>query len=142
MNEIRETFDQGDYVVEVVVKRDDRRMGAESVTVRRASENVPFVTSVVLRQLRVAELVRRAVHKGVEVRLEPFERKSNRVDEELMNEVARTYRHALSVGANPSKAVSVRFNVARSSAARWVTFARRRGYLGAAPGPRISGEVA
>jgi hypothetical protein len=50
------------------------------------------------------------------------------------------YRDALAAGEPPTRAVSVRYGVARSTAGRWIAEARRRGELGKAR-PRIAGEI-
>lgn len=57
-----------------------------------------------------------------------------------LDEVAAAYRSALDAGHAPTQAVAEQFNVAHSTAAKWVRKARDVGALGAARGSR-PGEV-
>jgi hypothetical protein len=59
---------------------------------------------------------------------------------EELTQIASTYRDALAAGEAPTRAVSARYGVARSTAGRWIAEARRRGQLGKAH-PRRAGEV-
>ena len=59
-------------------------------------------------------------------------RRGSPITEENLREVARVYREALKRGDPPTQAVADGMNVARSTAARWVAAARKRGLLGPA----------
>lgn len=68
-------------------------------------------------------------------------RRGARISDSLLQDVARVYRAALRSGENPTAAVASAIPVARSTAGRYVSQARARGYLGEALGPR-AGERA
>lgn len=52
-----------------------------------------------------------------------------RLTDEMLEQVASTYRSAFAQGKAPTKAVAASFGVSHSSAARWVGRARDEGYL-------------
>lgn len=66
-------------------------------------------------------------------------RRRRRLTDELLREVAEVYRAAHKAGLPPTAAVSEHFEVLHTTAARWVTFARKAGIMGASLGP-IPGE--
>lgn len=55
--------------------------------------------------------------------------------EDALRWVATIYRVALVLGDSPTKAVREAFDLAQSTAGRWVALARKRGFLGSAEGP-------
>jgi hypothetical protein len=57
-----------------------------------------------------------------------------------LQEIASVYRAAFAARDAPTKAVAVRFGVARSTAGRWISEARTRGILGPTQ-PRVAGEI-
>jgi hypothetical protein len=59
--------------------------------------------------------------------------------EETLDVVAYCYRLAMALGDAPVKSIVETFRIPRSTAGRWVTAARARGYLGAAEGPGLAG---
>jgi hypothetical protein len=59
--------------------------------------------------------------------------------DEFYERVATSYRDALRRGERPVEALRLEANVPRSTAARWVKEARRRGLLGQAPAPGKAG---
>jgi hypothetical protein len=58
--------------------------------------------------------------------------RGKRLSNELLAQVADTYRDALSRGLSPTDTVAADFPTSRSTAGRWVMEARRRGLLGPA----------
>lgn len=64
----------------------------------------------------------------------------NRVNRQLLEEVATVYRAAHEAGDPPTQAVAEHFGRPHSTAARWVARARKDGLLGPADGSR-GGEV-
>jgi hypothetical protein len=59
-------------------------------------------------------------------------RRGSPITDANLNAVAERYREALERGDPPTQSVARELNVARSTAARWVTKARERGFLGPA----------
>jgi Family of unknown function (DUF6214) len=59
-------------------------------------------------------------------------RRGSPITDDNLHEVARVYREATKRGDPPTQAVASAMHVARSTAARWVTAARSRGFLGPA----------
>lgn len=67
-----------------------------------------------------------------------------RITDDQLREVAMVYRAALAESEGrkaPTEAVRDMFTISRSTAGRWVEEARRRGFLGPAPGRRRAGEA-
>jgi hypothetical protein len=64
----------------------------------------------------------------------------DRITDQTLERVAEVYRAAWKAGANPTEAVATEFNKARSTAARYVGLARRKGKLGPSDGSR-GGEL-
>lgn len=64
-----------------------------------------------------------------------------RLDDAHYEQVAKVYRQAVIAGDRPTEAVKHAFSVATPTAARYVMEARRRHFLGPAPGGGKSGEV-
>lgn len=62
-----------------------------------------------------------------------------RIPDEHFERVADVYRYAVKLGRPPTEGVAEAFDVARSTAGRWVVQARRRGFLGPAM-PGRAGE--
>jgi hypothetical protein len=54
------------------------------------------------------------------------------ITDEQLEQVATVYRRAVEDGKRPTEIVGETMNVARSTAARWITRARERGFLGPA----------
>lgn len=67
-------------------------------------------------------------------------RKRNRITREHLEQVAEVYREADAAGAPPTRAVQARFSTTHSTAAKWVSQARKEGVLGPAINSR-GGEV-
>lgn len=67
-------------------------------------------------------------------------RKRNRITREHLEKVAEIYRQADADGAPPTRAVQDAFATTHSTAAKWVSQARKEGILGPPPGSR-GGEV-
>lgn len=67
-------------------------------------------------------------------------RRRRRLDVALLRDVAKVYRRAHKAGQPPTAAVAEHFVVSHSTAARWVSEARKAGSLGPAAGTR-PGEV-
>ena len=157
------------YEVEVTVRMDRDGPHAERVELRQLYEGTrpvgPYVTGTALRRLALGDLVARATEQAVSVATR-VERSARRVSATLeaptgdqratfgrhyrrtggrSNErhtaVAEVYREALVRGVSPTSAVADAFDVARSTAGRYVQQAREAGALGPAPGPRQAGEV-
>lgn len=128
----------------------------------------PYVTGMALRNLALGDLLSRAVEEAVSVAVKVergadgtasgvlraptddersgfasnYRRDGRRLpDDERLTRVAEVYRAAMGLGERPTQAVADALEVARSTAGRWVQEARDRGYLRAAPGPRMAGEV-
>lgn len=59
--------------------------------------------------------------------------------DEALRAVAQIYRMAYICGDHPTKAVEGNLKLARSTAGRWVSLARERGFLGPAEGPGKAG---
>ena len=141
--------------VEVLVVVDDGRLSAREVVVRQVDDGPP-VTSEALRLVPVATLVQwagrhlrhvRSVREGQVVldagpadETEFARAKQQGMTDETLQLVARTYRVAVLMGRPPVRVIEEWFELPRSTAGRWVTAARKRGYLEPAAGPgRIGG---
>lgn len=72
----------------------------------------------------------RAYERFVEGARRP--RQGSRVDDETLSQVADLYRAAVAAGDPPTAMIGKTMNASRSTAARWVTKARERGFLGPA----------
>lgn len=59
-------------------------------------------------------------------------RRGSPITEATLRDVASRYKAAVEAGKPPTQAVARELNIARSTAARWVAAARKRGFLGAA----------
>jgi hypothetical protein len=66
----------------------------------------------------------------------PVRRTRRQVTDRMLREVAEVYRLAWEAGKPPTVAVADHFNKSRSTAARWVGFAREQGFLGKSDGTR------
>jgi hypothetical protein len=155
------TYDWKGYDLELVVTAEpageDRvgRFVCSSLTMR-AQPGGPPVTSEAIRSVPVSTMVKRAGARTwqtvefingamslTDARLTPemVERLRLRgpVDESLQW-VARIYRSALVFGDPPTRAVEATLGLPRSTAGRWVSMARDKGFLGASEGQgRIGG---
>jgi hypothetical protein len=78
------------------------------------------------------------VHKAPPAKLTPP--RGRGYGDDFYERVAASYRDALRRGERPVEAMRLEANVPRSTAARWVKEARRRGLLGKAPAPGKAGE--
>jgi hypothetical protein len=67
-------------------------------------------------------------------------RRGSPVTDEHLGQVAELYRAAVQRGDNPTQTIADTMHAARSTAARWVGLARKRGLLGASL-PGRAGEV-
>ncbi len=146
--------------VHVMVR--DGRLVAEEVSVRVVDSESGPVTGEVLRTVPVASLVRECegmVWVGDEPPADDISDEaflesiwahtfSNEVaarlaangpTQETLEAVAQVYQLAYLVGAHPTQAVEGRFRLPRSTAGRWVSLARKRGFLGEAPRPGKAG---
>jgi hypothetical protein len=63
-----------------------------------------------------------------------------RLTDDQLRRVAETYRRAVANDGFPKQAVAVEMHVSESTAGRYVMEARRRGFLGKAPGKGRAGE--
>ncbi|MEU8297641.1 hypothetical protein AB0C04_10175 [Micromonospora sp. NPDC048909] len=105
---------------------------ASEVVVRAAGQEV---TSQIMRSIPVAALLRHAVTNAIgAVDLVPQLPDSAEVLQPgpsvaTLRHVARVYRLALLLGDPPTARVAESLEVPRSTAGRWVTRARDRGYL-------------
>lgn len=63
-----------------------------------------------------------------------------RLNDDQYRRVADAYRHAVEQGNYPKQAVAAEMHVSESTAGRYVMEARRRGFLGRAPGKGRAGE--
>ncbi|WP_433283349.1 hypothetical protein [Micromonospora sp. CA-244673] len=115
----------------------DARVGryiAREVSVRAIREHE--VTGESLRNIPVASMVRRAVTREVVPLLTASQGPLDQAEVlqpgpavSTLRHVARVYRLALLVGDAPTARVAESLEVPRSTAGRWVTRARDRGYL-------------
>lgn len=83
---------------------------------------------------------REAIKAALATPVERVKRRRNRITREHLEAVAEIYRTANAAGAAPTRAVQDAFLTTHSTAAKWVSQARKEGILGAAPGSR-GGEV-
>ncbi len=144
--------------VEVLVVVQDGRLVAREVVVRQVDDGPP-VTSEALRQVQVAALVQWAVRHiqrvhavrehqivldaGLAHEAEFTRAKQQGMTDETLQLVARIYRVALLMGKPPVKIIEEWFELPRSTAGRWVTAARKKGFLEPAAGPgKPGGSVA
>ncbi|MGQ5580358.1 hypothetical protein [Streptomyces sp. ECR3.8] len=81
-----------------------------------------------------------AVKAAGSVPLDPAKRRRNRITREHLERVAEVYRNADAAGAPPTRTVQEQFGTTHSTAAKWVSQARKQGILGPPPGTR-GGEV-
>jgi hypothetical protein len=154
----------GGLHVELAVEVEDDQGTARcrELTVRPHDED-ESITKETLAKLPVADLVRYTVaslatplkagpdgtlvqdfsqHHANEDLYKRFARGGRRprsgspLTDENLREVATLYRAALENNDPPTLAVAAAKNVSRSTAARWVSEARKRGFLGPALGPR------
>lgn len=125
----------GGYDVELsaAYDQDTGRYVTRQVVVRSAND--VEVTGEGLRMIPVAGLLRQAVASVVAPLLSPGPfwdprglAQAGPTDETLRG-VARTYRLALLLGDAPVQRVAETFDTPRSTASRWATRARDRGYL-------------
>lgn len=127
--------DVGGYTVDLVARYDPTlgRYAAQVVTVR--GRDGQEVTSEGIRTIPVAGILRYAVASVVAPMLAPPRPidlvalgKAGLTDATLQ-QVASIYRLALVLGDAPTRRVAEVLAVPRSTAGRWVTRARDRGYL-------------
>lgn len=149
-----EDFEGFDVAVTVVPS--DGRLVARSVEVRQRDGGPP-VTGEVIRRVPVASLVRQAggwvnfvekfhpngrpaVMKRRMIDKEGVDRlRQAGPTDEALDWVAYVYRVALVLGNPPTGSVENVFELARSTAGRWVALARERGFLGKAEGAGKAG---
>jgi hypothetical protein len=105
----------------------------------------PSVTADALRRVPVGRYLREAASSGLTVmevesagRYHPFEPPpANFADggmtDDVLREVARLYHWALATGDAPLGLMERHYGVPRSKASRWISVARRRGYVKDAP---------
>lgn len=133
--EITRTWEYiGDYTVELSAAYD--ASSGRYVTRRLVVEAGPDaeVTGEALRQVAVAGLLRHAVAEKVAPLLQPSLTHPQHVGRdgpttETLRHVAALYRLAVVLGDAPTQRVADTLGVPRSTASRWVTRARDRGYL-------------
>jgi hypothetical protein len=99
--------------------------------VRVFSKTVP-VTADLLRQVKVAELLREGVQQALDNQVRVWRRPENRPrpTAEVIEAVARVYKVAFLVGENPKQAVARAFGVPIATAGRWIALARKAKHLG------------
>lgn len=159
------------YVVRVsveVLPTGPRAFAVELEQLRdeRGRPDGPYVTGVALRALALDGLIARATERAVAVadavevtahgrsgalRTPTSGERASFVraararrpadDDERHALVRDTYREAMVLGIDPTRAVAEALGVARSTAGRYVSQARQHGYLRPAPGPRMAGEI-
>jgi hypothetical protein len=131
---------------------DERRYVCTSFEVFRtpdASEGKGFVTSEVLRDLAVGQLIRLTLIIPDSVlselpnpdNVEPWGwappkglREEGPTDRSLQW-VAHLYRYAMAISMTPAKTVEETLHLSHGTAARWIRLARQKGYLGPSEGP-------
>lgn len=142
------TYDPGDdfglpYKVELTVMFRDGRYVVERLVCTEV-EGGPPVDSAGLRQVPIAKLVSHTVvpyvwqhdpeHEGP-TKLTPFtgvspEDAADGPTDDALRKVAVVYAVSYACGLPPAKKVTEVFGLVRSTAARWITMARGRGFLG------------
>ncbi len=147
--------EDGPYV-EVDVTAENGRLVATEIRMRPGAEPV---TTESIRKVQVANLVKWAagtVQRVERVSSEPEPEmvtvpagvsdadvayvKEHGLTDRTLQVVAHTYRMALLMGNSPTKQVEEWLEQPRSTVGRWVSAARKKGYLGPAEGPGRAGE--
>lgn len=130
------------FVVEVTAAYDagSGRYVARRVVVQ--AEGGQEVTGEVLRGITVAQMVRLATQNSFGRQLAEWPAELAKVGPttETLQQVARIYRLALLLGDAPTNAVASALGVPRSTAGRWVTRARDRGFLTVIDPRAVRGE--
>lgn len=145
---------QWDHDIDIHIGVIDGRLGAERFEIWRNETSEP-ITSEALRSLPVATLVRYAArtirYTGDRNGTEPWTGsawpseeedehiKIHGLDDTTLRIVARLYRIAYLFGDPPTKKVETMFELSRATAGRWVSAARKAGYLSEARGPGKAG---
>lgn len=128
-----EVDDHGGYTVELVAdyRPDSGRYETRTVTVRRGAAGE--VTGEALRLVPPAGILRQGVAAEIlaDPNIGPVPRGLGKAGPtpETLRWVARLYALALLLGDAPTRRVAEGLQVPRSTAGRWVTRARDRGYL-------------
>lgn len=116
-------------------------------------ESEPPVSSVALRQVKVAELVRHGAADGIFLRFRGHERLGslrsswgvpgepdavsggfewmtrNAPREDFMHQLSMVYMVAVMAGESPAQSVERAFNLAKRTAANWISRAKEEGYI-------------
>lgn len=144
-----------DVTAEPAVGERAGHLFCQSLTVRQR-EGGPPVTSEGIRAVPIATLVRQVASTEFlaieEANDNAFALSDRTLDDqavarikregptdEALRWVAFAYRIALVLGEPPTRAVEKGLRLPRSTAGRWVSLARERGYLGEAEGPGKAG---
>ncbi len=121
------------------------RLVCRELTVRQR-EGGPAVTGEALRSVPVATLTNLAVSKVLQLaegaarsQKPPEGVAAHGPTDEALRWVAHLYRLALVTQEKPTKAVEEALQLPRSTAGRWVSLARERGFLGASEGSGKAG---
>ncbi len=132
---VNTNFGDYPYAVDFEAVLEGDRFVCESLRCRRRPGEDP-VTTEGLREIPVARLLRIAAERllagpdGKDKMRPAFPRvlEDGPTNDALLH-VAGMYRLAQACGEPPTKAVEDRFNLARSTAGRWISMARRKGLL-------------
>lgn len=130
------------YDVALEVVFEDGRFVCEALQCQRKTGGPPVKTELI-RKLPVAQLVRLVAGGhlfqvqesspgkcAVEPLNLPEPRAGEGPTEDVLRDVALTYRFAFAAGEPPTKTVMHHFEISRATAGRWVSMARELGYLG------------
>ena len=84
------------------------------------------------------DAVRQELIAETEAQLAPQRRRP--LSDEFLADVADVYREALAAGSSTGRAIQERWPSTEANARRWISRARKAGFLGDAPGVRRAGE--
>lgn len=144
--------DEFAYVVELSVVFSDGRYVVDKMVCTQLKGGRP-VDSIGLRLLPIAQLVTHTVlpyiwrhdgeHEG-STKLTPLaglspDDAADGPTDDALRKVALVYAVSYACGQPPAKRVTEVFGLARSTAGRWITMARRRGFLGETTPGRAGG---
>lgn len=144
--------DEFAYVVELSVVFSDGRYVVDKMVCTQVEGGRP-VDSIGLRLLPIAKLVthtvlpyiwQRDAEQQGSTKLTPFDGVSpddaaDGPTDDALRKVALVYSVSYACGQPPAKRVTEVFRLARSTAGRWVTMARERGFLGPTTPGRAGG---
>jgi hypothetical protein len=132
-----------DYDLELEVELERGRYVVKSLTCRARKGGA--VSSEGVTHIPVKNILRHVVGRQLSIPLLSPGRAANPAiaaqgpTEQALKRAAAVYRMAHLIGLPPTEAVAQDLELPRSTAGRWVSMARRRGFLGPAE-PRKAGE--